>query len=367
MKCDFCGAEIPDGSVYCLKCGKGVQVVPDFDELEEELLPAMVNNEKKTPSPVKKKKPKKNKDKNRKIKIAVTFFALLLLLCGALYSYINSYDYAFKKAKAADKNKKYAIAADYYEIALVHKNTTEALLGAGIDYTNIKDYERAEERLSAALKADSGNSPETEAIYRALLDLYDKSGDYSAMEDLKDSNKNPKFDELFEEYYINPPVFSEKGGDFDDDVELELSSEDGYDIYYTTDDTTPSSHNGTLYSEPITIKKGETTINACCVNDDDKWGRIVTETYSVSYKSPSKPSASPSGGTFHEPMYVELTTKAKHAQIYYSWDGSDPTKESFLYDGPILIPEGNNVLSAIVIDKHDMASKVLKCNYVYIP
>ena len=32
MKCAICGAEIPEGSLYCEKCGKDVHLVPDFTE-----------------------------------------------------------------------------------------------------------------------------------------------------------------------------------------------------------------------------------------------------------------------------------------------------------------------------------------------
>ena len=32
MKCEICGAEIPEGSLYCEKCGKDVHLVPDFTE-----------------------------------------------------------------------------------------------------------------------------------------------------------------------------------------------------------------------------------------------------------------------------------------------------------------------------------------------
>lgn len=369
MKCDFCGAVIPDGSVYCLKCGKGVQVVPDFDELEEDLLPAMVSKEKKTP-PAEKKKPtqEKKKPKYLGLKITLAVVAVISLIAAGVYSYFNSYNYAYTKAQKADKDKKYAIAADYYETALEYQKTVEAWLALGIDYTNIKDYENAERALLSALELDSKNgATNTENIYRALLELYDSTGNYNAIEELMESNSDSNLDSLFEEYYISPPVFSEDSGDFEDDVELELTSDDGYDIYYTTDKTMPSSHNGTLYTEPIILEKGKTTVNACCVSDNGKWGRIVSETYNVSYKTPAKPTASPSGGTFHEPMFVELSTRVKHAEIYYTWDGSEPTTESFLYEGPINIPEGNNVLSAVVIDEHGMSSKVLKCNYVFLP
>nr|MCR4673659.1 chitobiase/beta-hexosaminidase C-terminal domain-containing protein [Lachnospiraceae bacterium] len=55
------------------------------------------------------------------------------------------------------------------------------------------------------------------------------------------------------------------------------------------------------------------------------------------------------------------------ASIYYTWDGSMPTTNSYKYTEPILVPEGNNVLSVIVVDKHGMTSNVVKGNYIYLP
>lgn len=37
MKCKNCGAEIPKGFVYCEKCGAEVQIVPDYNPLDDVL------------------------------------------------------------------------------------------------------------------------------------------------------------------------------------------------------------------------------------------------------------------------------------------------------------------------------------------
>ena len=31
MKCIYCGEELKEGSLYCPKCGKAVQIVPDYN------------------------------------------------------------------------------------------------------------------------------------------------------------------------------------------------------------------------------------------------------------------------------------------------------------------------------------------------
>ncbi len=42
MKCRYCGCEIPDGYVYCERCGREVQMVPDYNPLDD-ILTSHVN------------------------------------------------------------------------------------------------------------------------------------------------------------------------------------------------------------------------------------------------------------------------------------------------------------------------------------
>ena len=37
MKCGYCGHEIPEGKLYCEKCGREVCIVPDYNPLEDML------------------------------------------------------------------------------------------------------------------------------------------------------------------------------------------------------------------------------------------------------------------------------------------------------------------------------------------
>ena len=38
MKCPNCGGELQPGQLYCGKCGHEIQIVPDYDPLEELML-----------------------------------------------------------------------------------------------------------------------------------------------------------------------------------------------------------------------------------------------------------------------------------------------------------------------------------------
>ena len=45
MKCSKCGAEIDAGSVFCKKCGEPVQMVPDYNILEDDFLVSLLEEE----------------------------------------------------------------------------------------------------------------------------------------------------------------------------------------------------------------------------------------------------------------------------------------------------------------------------------
>ena len=38
MKCIYCGEELKEGSLYCPKCGKAVQIVPDYNIYDDDYL-----------------------------------------------------------------------------------------------------------------------------------------------------------------------------------------------------------------------------------------------------------------------------------------------------------------------------------------
>lgn len=368
MKCKRCGAELVDGHVYCDNCGAEVQIVPDFNVLEEEFLPSLVSDDAKKRGGRSERGKRADARKNRLKKAlkGLPVAAAVVLLCVGAAFYMNSYTRAFHQGEQADARANYAEAVRHYDIAIGRNETVEAYLNIGKDYIRLEEYDEAEQALSKALELAEKQGTETVKIDKAFLKLYQQSGDVDAEEALYESISDKHTLKSLAKKFVRPPSFSKESGEYDDDVKLKLKSANGDAIYYTLDDTEPSSHNGVLYEKPIILKGGETTVCACCVNREGKWGSVVSRTYKISYEIPAMPSANPSSGNFQAPTQVSLSSEDE-GTIYYTWDGSHPTKESTRYTGPITIPEGNNVLSAVVINEHDMTSDILRCNYVYLP
>ncbi|MBR1635863.1 MAG: chitobiase/beta-hexosaminidase C-terminal domain-containing protein [Lachnospiraceae bacterium] len=368
MKCKRCGAELVDGHVYCDSCGAEVQIVPDFNVLEEEVLPSLVSDDaKKRLEPAAQTQGKgRRTGRRRKILTLLSIAAACILLCAGVAFYMHSYTRAFHQGQQADARANYAEAARYYETAIQRGETVEAYLNMGKDYVRLEEYDTAEQAFEKALELAQSQDLETVKIYKAFLKLYSQSGNVDAEEALYESITDKQLLKSLAKKFVRPPRFSKESGIYEDDVKLKLKSANGDDIYYTLDGTDPSPHNGVLYEKPIILKGGETTVSACCANKEGKWGSVVSRSYTVNYDTPAMPSANPSSGTFQVPTRVTLTSE-DDGTIYYTWGSSTPTKDSARYSGPITVPEGNNVLSAVVINEHDMTSDVLRCNYVYLP
>ena len=78
-----------------------------------------------------------------------------------------------------------------------------------------------------------------------------------------------------EEYPLNSTV---NGLKYIGDITIELSSEDGSNIYYTTDSSYPSPKNGTLYEEPIVISDDMVRIRAVAYKDGQR-SNYVSQKY----------------------------------------------------------------------------------------
>ena len=95
-------------------------------------------------------------------------------------------------------------------------------------------------------------------------------------------------------------------------------------IYYTTDGTTPSSTNGTLYNGAFTLTE-PTTVKAIVT----KAGYTDSEVTTLTIGKVATPTIQQETGTHN----VSITTATPGATIYYTIDGTTPTTSSTLYEG----------------------------------
>lgn len=383
MKCANCGAELKVGCIYCSVCGQEAQIVSDDSLLEDELLHQLLMEKDEPAKPPKKKNPAQKQAKSQKQKgteakpkkkkhtvliLVLVLIVALLALAVTLYFVFqqrnyNSYDYQLQKAEDCVAERNYTKALEYYQRALEldEGNVTVLMAMAGL-------HERMEEPGKAAsvyhevAELDKGN---VEA-YQKLIDYYRDKSDYDSILKLKEEATEDTILALFEVFEVEMPTFSLKPGSYGDHIEVALLAPEGCEIYYTLNGADPVAK-GSLYTDPIKLEEqGELHILAVACNQYGLYSEILEGEYEVKYEKPKMPRAYPDSGSFTMPSTIELSG-VEGGRIYYTWDETTPTANSTEYTGPIEVPEGNNILSAVLIDEHGMVSDVLKCNYKYLP
>lgn len=390
MKCINCGAEIQPEFKICPYCGTTIQIVPDYSVYDEDNINLIVENVKE-PEKKPEKKPELSKEqreererarerarekaaeleKQRKMKLTVAFIligCMLLIMVGVIAKVVvdnknnNSFEYQMKLADSAMFKGDIREAEKYYLKALaLEPENTEVRLELAELYVDKKNVVEAEKYLKEIIAKDKENYD----AYRMLYDIYSDAEDTEAILALKETVTSNKILSIFSEYNVDAPMLSVTGGNFNEDIKLYISAKKGLEIYYNLEGQDPKKY-GTKYTGSIEISgAGMHTIKVITKNELGIYSDVITEVYVIEYDVPEDPVVTPNGGSFDEKTYIKIEVPSGCC-AYYTWDRTDPTEESEKYVAPILIPEGRNQLSVIIIDeKTGVASAVFRGMYEY--
>ena len=171
-----------------------------------------------------------------------------------------------------------------------------------------------------------------------------------------------------------PPKVNHGSSTYQDKIYLEITSEEGYDVYYTFDDEAQLPYGGILYTEPILLyertRPDPVTWNmrAVVVN-----GELVSDEIKGFYKiimpSPQMPTTNLAPGAYKTRQKVHIRpgkdNKDEDIRIFYTVDGSIPDGDSPQYKGEaILLPTGRSVtIRAIAVNKYNKQSNVMEYTY----
>ena len=397
MRCPKCETEIENGLIYCPNCGESIQLVPNYDILEEELLTSIVEDKRKVVTgidkfaegvykipevqPESQIQPEAENDKklnwidfvkeklialykNVVFRVAAVFVLSLLIIIG-IYSgykaYTNSFSYLYEQAQLAEKKEKYTDAVYFYrQASIADENSYEAFYNLGRMCFEIGDYEGCKNAMLKALELDEN----TTEVYSCLVNSYVNLHETKAIYDLLGNTSNQAIQELITSFIIFPPLFSHEEGEYNQDIDLELSSVDGYNVYYTTDGKDPTNQ-GFKFRYGLTLTEGTTTVKAVCCSPEGEYGEIITKTYTIAYDAPAMPIVTPSGGLFFENTMISIEVP-EGSKAYYTWDGTVPTETSNCYNGPFSVIPGSSVLSVVIIDKHGNSSSLYQSEFYFI-
>lgn len=369
MKCSKCGAEIKSGSVFCENCGKEVQIVPDYNPLDEVLTEQVKseirfedsnkkNQDKATDITEKPVKGDKNR-KNKRGRIAAAVLAGAAVFgVSIFFIYQNSYTGQLQKGYASLEKEQYKAAYQCFETAMKKDpKREEAYIAMAQVYMKHHMPVMAEEILFEGIE----NITESVKIYKALAEYYieeDREEEIHIL--LSGCDENLLNNEL-KEYYTPEPKFSKKAGEYEEIVKLNLHAK-GCKIYYTLDGSSPTGKGKIEYKGPIQLEDGKWTVRAVAVNENGIQGPECEKEYIVDVPLLSAPMVSPSSNLYEEKKKIVVSVPFGYT-AYYTFDGTLPDADSKQYKGPINMPVGNTIFMAVLIDENGRVSDVAIRNY----
>ncbi len=162
---------------------------------------------------------------------------------------------------------------------------------------------------------------------------------------------------------LSSPEFSPAQGNYKTIQNVTItSSNDNAIIKYTTDGTTPSKTNGTIYSSPIELSIGTTTLKAICLQEDYKDSAIVSGSYDI--RVVATPFFSHEGGTHNNDIPLTISSTTSGATIRYTTDGSNPSLiNGTVYSGSAISITGTTTVKAIAYREGYGDSQIIIATY----
>ncbi|WP_334145229.1 chitobiase/beta-hexosaminidase C-terminal domain-containing protein [Muricomes intestini] len=425
MRCTHCGAIIPDDMLYCPECNMEVQIVPDYNPLEDVLAREVkgsvedatrqiktddirryrrgealeYNNstrvlsqneldeirarrnaasqgprnrqttgamrqgraeaEEKRRQQIARKKRLAKKRRKRAL-IILLVFAVLAGMSG-FFLYQNSYAGQMSKGNQALRSGDYTAAENYFNSAISkNEKKPEGYTGLSKVYIQQDDLDGAEAVFLTAISSQPSNVE----LYRAVISFYVDTDQLLKVSELLDDCEDDEVLKGVQAYVSNTPEFSLEEGTYSEVQEVSLSSS-GETIYYTTDGSEPDT-SSEKYTEPILLQEGETTVMAISVNKREIPSLTVSKVYTINIPVADAPAVTPSTGQYDAATQITINVPEGYT-AYYTLDGSEPSDTSAKYEGPIDMPEGQTMFSAVLVSKQGKYTQVTKRNYVLEP
>lgn len=428
MICTRCGAEFPDDRMVCPICGAEVQIVPDYNPLDDVLAQEVKGSvegatrqmspdnirryredgrtrnmnstrvlnrdemdrirEKNSADPqrprrntgnvqkprqdtaeLKRQRQQKRLEaaKRKRRNLLITLFVVLaVIVAGIVVAYQNSYTSMINKGYRAIQSRDYAAAENYFKRAIVKdESRPDAYSGYAQIYVDQGDLESAEKVFVSAI----GSQPTNAQLYQAAIDFYMETEQPEKVSALLNNCEDADVLRTVEMYISEAPVFSPDAGKYTEVQQIAITSETGGEIYYTTDGTDPTASTGTRYTEPVLLQtEGTIEIRAIAVNGNGIPSVVSSAEYTIEFPIVNAPAVTPSTGQYKEPTQITITVPEGYT-AYYTMDGSEPDPSSsstVKYTGPVDMPENTRtIFNAILVnDQNGKVTDVTTRNYI---
>ena len=418
MICRHCGAAIPDDQMVCPRCGAEVQIVPDYNPLDDVLAREVKGSVegatrqiqtddirryrrggrdqnvnatrvlsqdemdrirkdrryggrqtdpgRRNTDELRRQRQQKRLEaaKRKRRNLLITLFVILaLIVAGVVIVYQNSYTGMIRKGYNAIQTRDYTAAERYFERAIIKdKSRPEAYVGQAEIYIDQDDLDSAEEVFQDAIQTQPSNVK----LYQATIDFYMDTEQAAKISELLQDCEDETVLDAVADYISSAPEFSPEEGTFEEVQEITLTSETGGDIYYTLDGSDPSAESGTKYTEPILLQdEGEFEIRAVAVNARGIPSVVSSGTYVIQFPIVDAPAVTPSTGQYSQPQQITITVPDGYT-AYYTMDGTTPTASSTRYTGPVMMPENAQTIfmAVLVNDNNGKTTEATTRNYI---
>lgn len=415
MNCPKCGSEIGEGKLICEKCGHEVKLVSDFEfeienKIQESSLASSVrdilndefdndlhSSDKTSEINLEEDDDFKEDDldndefwdveevinfskehlkfnklsvfwsKSKTSKIIVSVCIVLVLIIVVTGGIIG-----IKSIRNSSNSCQFKIAQREYAKGNIDEAVLHLEKALSIDSSDVN-----QEYMLADLYVESSKDEEALSIYKDLyfkygeltiagygkmFSIYEKKGDIDTINQFLNDCEDSNVVEQYSKYRALEPEFSEKGGEFYDVLYLKMTSNTTGKIFYTLDGSEPDI-NSLEYTAPICLESGTYNIKAFFVNDFGVMSSVTESTYEIFADRPEAPIMIPEEGTYSNAPYITCSNIDDSLELYYTTDGSTPTRESKKLTGPLFMPIGRTQFTFMFIRYDDVCSETTVVTY----
>lgn len=384
MKCPDCGAEIVEGHLYCEKCGMEIQMVPDFEpEIENSITETLstVAEEIEGNSPGEDKPDGESngvsaeqqasilpeeQGKNWLVLSLVTFVAVTLAAgFVAVYLYHRySVNYQVDQARSYAQSQDYEKAIEYLEKAIeLTSDNAEIIFLMSNYYYQMGESGKAADVLVELIAKEQLDYDEKEKAYESIITIWDEEEKYEEINSLLLNCQDSEIINQFQQYMAMTPEFGYLSGNYDEVILLKLNANTAGKIYYTMDGTNPD-ENSQVYTAPLMLESGEYQIAAVFVNDYGIKSEVSRSWYVINLTVPDPPELLLYSGSYHVPTMIEAVLP-ETGTVYYTMDGSNPTKDSLRYTEAIPMPLGRSNFKFVTISEEGVSSEIVSRSFEF--
>ncbi len=372
--CIRCGAEIREGVYNCPVCGFEVQLVPNYESLDLEMMLRRNTSDAQRVEELQERREVRRKELNKQkmIKrlltiaiIAVAAIGILIAVANIRSTMVNSgdaYDTAYADALKMYEEGDYQNAYNAVNEALGYKEDSEEalILKAQIAYFGLD----GEDEAVSILKKLIANDPTSETAYKALLEIYADAGEYDMVAEVM-NDASDDIRQKLADYVVGTPTFSPGEGRWNTDIDVTLTADEGYQIFYTTDEEAEF-ESYIEYTQPIHVTQGTTVIYAVSVNSAGIHSKTVSGSFEVVYDAPDAPVFATASGAYSGSNNKVEIGAVEGCTVYYAVD-EKPSMASTVYTGAFEMLEGKHFVYAFAVNEKGTGSRLSAIWYEYTP